>query len=145
MNIQEMESSGELNQLRDKWFSSPRQCDGFDLADSNDKFPVDEFIPLTILSAAFIVVAVAVASINRIIWGSAMKDSMKKRTARVRFAESDETVGTTPLPNLIDEKSTPRIRLGTRTVGTTVPNVAGKTGIVHIIKDDFSVVHDWRY
>ena len=140
MNIQDMESSGELNQLRDKWFNSPRQCDGFDLADSHDKFPVDEFIPLTILSAAFIAVAVTLASINRFIWGPTetrikLQDSWTKCTG----SEGTQTVGTS-VPNWANRKCTARIRPGSkgmRTVGTSVPNWADKKGVVHIIRDHF--------
>ena len=93
-NIQEMESSGKLNELRDKWFGSPKECYELDGAESQNKFPVDDFIPLTILAGGIIAAAVILATINRIIWGAQgerFKKSWKKISTKI--SGDHESVG----------------------------------------------------
>ena len=107
MNIQEMESSGELNKLRTEWFGSPTECDELDYPGSESKFPVDDFYPLTILAVAVIGVAVLLATINRILWGPKVtrkqfQESWKNITARKRRPVREETIAM-PGPNLADK------------------------------------------
>ena len=91
-NIQEMEATGILVNLRRKWFKSPQKCSLTQTSGDTGVplLPADPFIPLAFQTVMLVGAALLLAAFNRIFFKSQAIKRKLKNTVRKMSQEADK-------------------------------------------------------